>query len=101
MACDSERIHQFPTAAGAARYRLKVSGPKGAFTAVADFLDVDTPPAEHWTAAEIMHPKEKRHEVEATRAYVVSVVVHCVATSEQPVKVEAAVGDAEYCRQIA
>ena len=100
MACDNDRIFQFPTGAGAATYTLKVSGPAGAFTATCDFLDVDTPPAEHWPPAEIIDPEEKSRDLEAGNAYVATIVVTCVTTKPDPVKVEAGVGNEKYCREI-
>jgi hypothetical protein len=101
MACNNERVFQFKDAAGEARYKVTVSGPKGAFTAIADFLDVDTPPQEHWTPELILHPAEKVRPLEGGNAYVATIVVQCVTTKPDPVKVEASVDGEQYCREIA
>jgi len=100
MACNSYRIFQFKDGAGAATYKVKVSGPKGAFTASADFLDVDSPPAEHWPPAEIIAPAEKEHALEAGNGYVVTIMTQCVTTRPDPIKVEASVDNEQYCREI-
>jgi len=101
MACNSERIFQFKDGAGAGHYTVTVSGPKGAFTATADFLDVDTPPSEHWPPDLIIDPAEKDRPLEGGNAYVVTVVVQCVTTKPDPVTVEARVDSEQYCREIA
>lgn len=101
MACKDERIFQFPNGAGAATYRLKVSGPTGAFTASARFLDVDTPPEQLWPQSEIVVPAEKVVALEGANAYVVSVTIKCVATKPQRIKVEASVDKHAYCREVA
>lgn len=100
MACKDERIFQFKSGAGAATYRLRVSGPAGAFTATARFLDVDTPPEQHWAATEIVAPAEKTEALEEANGYVVSVTVKCVATKPQKIKVEASVDGESYCREV-
>lgn len=100
MACKDERIFQFKSGEGAATYRLRVSGPVGAFTATARFLDVDTPPEQQWAAIEIVAPAEKVEPLEPANGYVVSVIVKCVATKSQKIKVEASVDDEAYCREV-
>ena len=98
MACNNDRVFQFKDGAGAGHYKVKVSGPKGAFTATADFLDVDTPPSEHWPPELIIHPAEKDRPFEGENAYVATVVVQCVTTTPDPVKVEASVDSERSCQ---
>ncbi|HUR21975.1 MAG TPA: hypothetical protein VMZ90_14260 [Vicinamibacterales bacterium] len=101
MACKDDRIFQFENGQGAATYKLKVSGPTGAFSATARFDDCDTPPEQSWPSTEIEAPAEKLQALEGANAYVVSVTVKCTATKKQKIKVAASVDDESYCREIA
>lgn len=100
MPCNDGRIFQFPDGHGPSVYTLKVSGPAGAFTAHAEFTDLDDPPTVLWPAGDIIDPAKKTQPLDADDVFSVLVVVDCVADHATNVKVESSVGGVPYCREI-
>jgi hypothetical protein len=98
--CNEPRIFQFPDGHGPADYTLTISGPKGAFTASAEFLAGGAGYPEYWPPSEVLAPAKKIKRVFADNACVVQIPIFCVATKSTPIRVEATLGLDTYCHEI-
>jgi hypothetical protein len=100
VACSEDRIHQFPDGPGPATYSLTVSGPKGAFSASAELQVGGESSPVLWDPEEILAPEKKVEVLPGDNAYVIQVQVACIVNRQKKIKVEATLGDDEYCYEI-